>query len=162
MARRIRVGDVIEIITSRGFAYGHITHIHKTERASFGPLVRALPGFFDNRPSQFDGLVRESPVSMMFCALNRAMRDGICEVAGSVPVPEESQEFPLFRNTQDYGVRPSTDPKRWWFWDGEKSWFVGKLKPEQRRMPIEEIVDGELLRERVETGWSPATDPFLR
>ena len=54
MARRIRVGDVIEIITSRGFAYVHITHIHKTERASYGPLVRVLPGFFDSRPSQFD------------------------------------------------------------------------------------------------------------
>jgi hypothetical protein len=109
MARRIRVGDVIEIITSRGFAYGHITHVHKTERASYGPLVRVLPGFFDSRPGQFDGLVRQSP-----------------------------------------------------FWAGDKEWFVGKLKPEQRQIPISGIVDGVLLRERIETGWSPATDPVLR
>ncbi len=141
MARRIRVGDVIEIITSRGFAYGHITHIHKTERASYGPLVRVLPGFFVSRPGQFDGLARQRPVPMMFCA---------------------SKAFPVFRTTQDYGVQPSTDPKRWWFWDGEKEWLVGKLKPEQRQMPIREIVDGVLLRERIETGWSPATDPVLR
>lgn len=82
------------------------------------------------------------------------MRDGRCEVVGSVPVPAESKEFPLFRNTQDYGVQPSSDPKRWW--------FVGKLKPEQRQMPISGIVDGVLLRGRIETGWSPVTDPVLR
>jgi hypothetical protein len=90
------------------------------------------------------------------------MRDGICEVAGSVPVPEESKAFPVFRATPDYGVQPRTEPKRWWFWDGEKEWFVGKLKREQRQIPIRGIVDGVLHRERIETGWSRATDPVLR
>jgi hypothetical protein len=59
-------------------------------------------------------------------------------------------------------VGRDTDPKNWWFWDGETTWFVGKLEPEQRQMPIRSIVDGVLLRERIETGWSPASDPGLR
>jgi hypothetical protein len=65
--------------------------------------------------------------------------------------------FPLFRTTNNLGADMKV--KEWWFWDGEKSWFVGKIRPEQRQMPLCEIANGVLLRERVEMGWSPATDP---
>ena len=148
---------MIEVMTSRGFAYAQVSHVHRTERSSFGPLLRVLPRFFEQRPVHFEDLVRQKPVSMMFCALTFALKDGICEVVGNVPVPEDAQVFPLFRTTNNLGADMKV--KEWWFWDGEKSWFVGKIRPEQRQMPLCEIANGVLLRERVEMGWSPATDP---
>lgn len=155
MARRIRIGDVIEIMTSRGLAYAQVTHIHKTDRSAYGPLLRVLPGFFGARPSEFDELVLQEPVSMMFCPLRQALRSETCEVVGNVSVPEKARAFPLFRVTNDIGM--DTNPKDWWFWNGEESWFVGKLQP--RQMPISEIVSPSLFRERVETGWDPGSDP---
>ena len=144
-------------MTSRGFAYAQVSHVHRTERSSYGPLLRVLPGFFDQRPARFEDLVRQRPLSVMFCALTFALKDGICEVVGNVPVPEEARAFPVFRTSNDPAADMSA--KEWWFWDGEKSWFVGSIGPEQRQMPVREIVPGVLLRDRLETGWSPATDP---
>ena len=94
---------------------------------------------------------------MMFCALTFALKDGICEVVGNVPVPEDARVLPLFRTTNNLGA--DMRAKEWWFWDGEKSWFVGKIRPTQRQMPLREIVTGVLFRERIEVGWRPATDP---
>ena len=153
---RVRVGSIVEVVTSNGLAYAHVTHVHSTPRSAYGPLLRVLPGFFLKRPATFDELVRQEPVSMMFCALRRALKEGIAELVATVPVPDEAARFPLFRSTNDLWT---DGPKDWRFWDGEKSWRVGEITAQQRRMPLAEIVDGTLLRERIETGWNPASDP---
>jgi hypothetical protein len=160
MGKRIKIGDIVEVPTSKGLAYAQVTHIHGEEHSSYGPLVRIVPGFFTKRPERFDELVRQKPVAMMFCTLRAAIKSGVCEIVANVPVPEESKKFPLFRGSNN---DPGGDaPKKWWFWDGDRTWPVGKISAEQRRMPLREIVDGVLLRERIESGWSPATDRHSR
>jgi hypothetical protein len=158
MARGIRIGDVVEIATSKGLAYAQVTHKHSQRHSAYGPLLRIVPGFFTKRPERLEELVRKQPAATMFCALRAAVKSGVCELVGNVPVPTDAKTFPVFRASSD---DPGLDsPKNWWFWDGEKTWSVGKITPEQRRMPLREIVDGTLLRERIEAGWSAATDPF--
>ena len=51
--RRIRkkIGDVIEIPTSKGFAYVQYTHYHK-DPPVYGSLIRVLEGFYKTRPSE--------------------------------------------------------------------------------------------------------------
>lgn len=158
MAKRVKIGDVVEVLTSKGLAYAQVTHIHSEEHSSYGPLLRIAPGFFTERPERFEELLWKEPVAMMFCALQAAIKSGICEIVANVCVPEQAKSFPLFRASND---DPGADtPKNWWFWDGDRTWPVGKITLEQRRMPLREIADGVLLRERIEAGWSPATDPY--
>lgn len=101
MPKRIRVGDVVEVATSNGSAYAHVSHIHREERAAYGPLLRVLPGFFLKRPAQLVEVVAQDSAVLMFSALSAAVRNGICEVVGNVPVPEKYREFPVFRTTND-------------------------------------------------------------
>jgi hypothetical protein len=151
LAKRIRVGDVVEVATSNGLAYAQVSHIHREERSAYGPLLRVLPGFFLKRPAQLAELVSQDATVLMFCALSAAVRNGICEIVGNVPVPEKYREFPVFRTTDD----PARIAGNWAFWDGKKEWFVGKeITPEQRRMPFRSICDGVLFRERIEQGWT--------
>ena len=51
--RRIRkkIGDVIEIPTSKGFAYVQYTHYHK-DPPVYGSLIRVLQEFYKTRPSE--------------------------------------------------------------------------------------------------------------
>ena len=158
MSKRVRIGDVVEIPTSKGLAYAQVTHIHSEAHSSYGPLLRIAPGFFLKRPERLDKLVRKESTVVMFCALQSAIKKGICEIVSNVSVPEQANRFPLFRASNDSPGANTT--KNWWFWDGHRTWPVGRITAGQRRMPLREIVDGVLLRERIEAGWSPEKDPY--
>ena len=57
-------------------------------------------------------------------------------------------------------IDPSTRKvKVWWLWDGEKEWRVGEITAEQRGLPIRGVWNDTLLIERIESGWTPETDP---
>jgi len=47
MPRRVKIGDIIEIPTSKGLAYAQYTHNHK-QRPHFGALIRVLDGLFES------------------------------------------------------------------------------------------------------------------
>jgi hypothetical protein len=128
MAKPIQIGDVVEVTTSNGLAYAQVTHKHTEKHSAYGPLLRIAPGFFATRPEGFEELVSQEPVAMMFCTLQAAIKRGVCEVVSNVPVQENARRFPLFRMSND---DPGVDtPKKWWFWDGERTWFVGKITSE--------------------------------
>ena len=66
--------------------------------------------------------------------------------------PSENKAFPVFR---DGIADPRTEKVAvWWFWDGEKEWRVGKITPEQRKMPIRSLWNCKMLVERIEEGWT--------
>jgi hypothetical protein len=57
-------------------------------------------------------------------------------------------------------IDPSTGKvKVWWLWDGEREWQVGELTEEQRGLSFREVWNDTLLIERIESGWTPETDP---
>jgi hypothetical protein len=153
MKKRVQIGDIIEIQTAEGLAYAQYTHQHPTH----GGLIRVFDLLFQNRPSDFLAVANTPVRFSTFFPVAAAIRRGIFSVVGHEKIAPDNQSFPVFRN----GV---ADPKTkkvaaWWFWDGEKEWKVGKITPEQRRMPIVEVWNDALLIERIETGWTPANDP---
>ena len=151
MAKRAKIGDIVEILTSRGFAYVQYTHHDPTH----GSLVRVLPGIFDKRPQSFDALARQRARFVAFVPLGKAISQKVFSVVARAPIPEDAQKFPLFRAG---AVSPSGRVKTWWLWDGKKEWPVGDLSPEQETLPFRSIWNDTLLIERIESGWVPGNE----
>jgi hypothetical protein len=149
---RIRIGDVVEIATAKGLAYAQCTHQHK----QWGELLRILPGFFGARPSGFAELVTQREAFVVFFPLKAAVSRKLVSIVGNEQVPLEAQKFPLFRAAGF--VDRSGRVREWWLWDGERSWQIGNLTDEQRRLPIQEVCNDTALKEMIEEGWTPETD----
>jgi len=152
--RRVKIGDIIEITTSKGLAYAQYTHRHK----QYSALIRVLEGLFESRPKDFATLVKQRHRFVTFVPLQAAVNREIFSIVGNEEVPEEAKEFPIFRA----GVIDQETMKvaTWWLWDGEKEWRIGELTPEQRSFPIASVWTPVALVQRIESGWTPETDPF--
>lgn len=152
MRRRARIGDVFEIQTSIGLAYVQYTH----HRDDWGALIRVLPGLFQQRPAALGDLVSKREAFVTFFPLQAAVSKGIVELVGTEPIPASSREFPLFRAAGF--VDRQGRVLDWLLWDGQREWKIGSLTEEQRVLPIRAVWNDTLLRERIEEGWTPATD----
>ena len=144
-----KVGDVIEIKTSKGLAYAQVTHIHK----SHGALLRVLPSSLQSRPDDLTHVVGEVEKFITFVALTVPIKKGSMAIVGNLPVPVWAQEFPTFRSGMPNAKTNKVEV--WWLWDGEKHWRVGELTKEQRKLPIGGIWGEEFLIDRLESGWLP-------
>jgi len=150
--KKSKIGDIIEIPTSKGLAYAQYTHQHP----QFGGLIRVFDTLQDQRPTDFVSLVNGTVRFSTFFPLQAAVSKKIFSVVGHHDVPASNRQFPLFR----CGI---ADPKTkkvsvWWLWDGEKEWTVGNITPEQRKLPIRSTWNDTMLVERIEEDWRPATD----
>ena len=150
MAKRIRIGDVVEIPTRVGLFYAQYTH----RNPEYGPLIRVLDCLHATRPQDIESLALSPTRYVLFSFLQSAINQGLFEVVGNCPVPEHASRFPVFRSGL---ADPETGiVKDWWLWDGENSWRVGALSVEQRKLSEERgIWTNALLIERLEAGWSP-------
>ena len=151
---RLKPGDIVEIGTSKGLAYGLCTHRHR----QYGTLIRVIDGLLPQRPGDLASLARRRVSFSCFVALPAAADQPVVSIVGHADVPPELLGFPTFRA----GI---IDPRigkvaLWWLWDGDKEWPIGALTPEQRRFPIRGIWDVTLLVERIESGWTAETDPW--
>lgn len=150
-----KIGDIVEIPTSKGFAYVQYTHYH-SDPPVFGSLVRILQGFYETRPSneKLSQLIRLPHRFQTFCPVHHTVNLGFFELIGNFPVPEFAQKFPTFKSSNNL---PKTDPleKIWWLWDGKKSWKVGKLPiEEQNKYPYKKVCNDTALVKNIETGLS--------
>lgn len=152
MAKKIKIGDIIEIPTAKGFAYAQFTHAH----ARYGALLRVLPGFFKSKPSEFSEFIQKQEIFVTFFPLQAAVNRGIFKVVTNCPVPDFANSFPLFKTGLPDPV--TNKVKDWWLWDGEKEWKIGELKPEQISLPIRGVWNDTLLIERIESGWTANTE----
>ena len=116
--RRIRkkIGDVIEVPTSKGLAYIQYTH----ENKDWGSLIRVLQGFYKTRPSneELEKVVQKPHRFQTFCPVHYGVNIGVWERVGNFPVPAFAQKFPTFKNTS---ALPKSDLKEasWSLWNGE-------------------------------------------
>ena len=154
--RRIRkkIGDVIEVPTSKGLAYVQYTHEY-TKPPKWGSLIRVLQGFYKKRPSMEElGEVVDLPHRFQtFCPVYRVVNIGDFDRVGNFPVPAFAQKFPIFKNMQYLFKRPPPEEAIWYLWDGEKSWKVGKLSlEEQMKYPFKSIYNDTGLVHIIETG----------
>lgn len=152
MAKQIRIGDIVEIPTSKGLTYAQFTLTH----SKYGALFRILPGFFDVRPGDFTSLVNEKERFVAFFPLQAATNKNIFQVCANIPVPITATKLPLFKTGTPDPITKKIET--WWLWDGEKEWKVGKLESKYTDLPLREIVNDTLLIERIETGWTPSNE----
>jgi len=153
MAARVRIGDVIEVPTSRGLAY--VQHVCNNEK--YGALVRILPGFYADRPAELSDVVKTLERFVTFFPLQAAISRGIFQIVGNEDLPPASKRFPLFRAAGF--VDRAGRVHDWFLWDGEREWKVGQLTDEQRALPIRSVWNDTLLVQRIEEEWTPASDP---
>lgn len=151
---KIKIGDIVEIVTKNGFSYAQYTH----KNPSFGALLRVFGENFSDRPQKFDDIVNVRPVFMTFFPLGTAIHRGIFSVVANVDVPAHALPFPTFRAGIPNPATGKVDV--WWLWDGETEWPVGKLTEEQRSLSLRGIWNDTFLVERIESGWTPETDPW--
>ena len=56
MAKKIKIGDIIEIKTEKGLVYAQYTHLNSL----MGNLIRVFTGFYETRPENFDNIIKYS------------------------------------------------------------------------------------------------------
>jgi len=150
---KVRLGDIIEFRTGKGFAYALYTHRHPR----YGALLRVFDQLFPTRPVDLQSLLGHPVRFATFFPLQAATDKGIVGIVKNVPVPDHLKVFPLFRAG---AVDPGTKKvSRWWLWDGEQEWQVGDLTPDQRKLPIRGVLNDTLLIKRIEEEWRPEDDP---
>ena len=153
MVKKIQIGDVVEIPTTKGLTYAQYSHNNEL----CGELLRILPGLFNKRPVNLEEVVSQTEIFSIFFPLRVAIKRKIFEVATNLPVPHFAIKFPLFRCG---AVDPTSGKVRtWWLWDGEREWKVGDITQEQRKLSLREIWNDTLLIEKIESGWNPSNDP---
>ena len=149
VAKRVKVGDVVEIATKKGLAYALYTH----RDPQWGALLRVTDGLFETTPADLNAVVKRPLLFSAFFPLQQAVNQGIVSVVGTVPVPDDLSEFPTFRSGP---IDPVTKKvSSWWLWDGREQWQVQALSSVQRTFPLREIVNDTLLIQRIENGWKP-------
>ncbi len=89
--KRLNVGGIIEIETSQSLAYAHYTFKEKKH----GPLLRVLPGMFDDRPESFDDLVRQDEQFYTFSPPQRACREEVVAIVAHEAIPDSAEVQPL-------------------------------------------------------------------
>jgi hypothetical protein len=148
--KRPRIGDIVEISTSKGRAYALYSHEHE----AYGSLLRVFPGTFSHRPVDLSAFVDQMPMFTHFFPLRSELKhkDTPLSIVGHVELPKWAVPFPLFRNglPDREGV-----VHQWWLWDGEKEWTVGKLTPEEiKSYPGLGVFNLPALVQMIENGWT--------
>ena len=150
---KLKIGDVIEFQTSGGYAYAQVTH--HSER--YGHLLRVFSKICASPQSACDVIAGE-PAFKCFFPVSIALHRKLVRLVGNEPVPEQDLKFPVFRSGLN---EPGTNKVRqWWFWDGTKSWPVGReLTSEELKYPLKGIWNDTLIIERIENGYTAERDP---
>lgn len=151
---RPKIGDIIEIATSKGLAYAIYSHEHAVA-PRMGSLLRILSGFFSERPQGFSELVERGEQFAVFFPLGAAIRRDVVRIAGREALPDWAIPFPVFRN----GL-PDGDGviRQWWLWDGIKEWRVDKLTSEMQKFPVLRTVNDTYLIEMIEKEYRAEND----
>ena len=154
--KKVKIGDIVEIETSQGFAYAIYTHRH-AKPPTFGALLRIFDRLYPGRRTNLEDLPTTPIRFSTFFPLQAAVNNKMVRIVANVPVPKQLSSFPIFRSgTPDPTTRKV---QTWWLWDGEKEWRIGNLSPEQRSLPVRSIWTPKFLVGRIEEGWRPETDP---
>ncbi len=150
--KRLRLGDIFEIATPKGVAYGQYINKHE----DYGAVIRIFRGMHERRPPKIAEIMNEVQF-VTFFPLQNAIKHGDVTIVGNEPIPPNASKFPTFRSGL---ANPATGKASvWWLWDGVKEWRVDNITPEQRGIPILEVVNDTLLIERIVDGWTPENDP---
>ncbi|WP_168283407.1 hypothetical protein [Rhizobium laguerreae] len=151
MAKRIKIGNVIQILTSKGVSYAQVTHKH----LRYGHLLRVFDGFYADRLDNFSEVVASSVLFSAFFPVQKAVDEGLMAIVGNSSVSDVNSVFPTFRTSAR-----DRDGRRgpWWLWNGETEVMLTRgLSDEEKRYPVRGIISAPLLVERIEKGYRAET-----
>ena len=125
---RVKIGDIFEIKTSKGYIYIH--YIFKDEK--LGPLIGVLSGFYNKRPSDFQKIVLNEEQFVVYFAISSANKRKTIEYVSNYKMV--GFQKPQFMKTEHYIGRE----------------FVKTLSPEQKKLSPWGIWSDALLIENLE------------
>ena len=94
MAKIIKTGDMLQILTAKGVFYAQVTHKHP----EFGHLIRIFSGFYNAPPKDFLKVAEGNVQFSAFFMAQSAVNQGLLSVVANSPVSESLKEFPTFRS----------------------------------------------------------------
>ncbi|MGR9081167.1 hypothetical protein [Rhizobium leguminosarum] len=151
MAKRIKIGNLIQILMSRGVCYAQVTHQH----FRYGYLLRVFDGFHSDRPNNFGEVVTSPVLFSAFFPVQKAVGEGLVANVGNSSVTDANSVFPTFRTSAR-----DRDGRRgpWWLWNGETEVMLTRgLSDEEKRYPVLGIISAPLLVERIEKSYRAET-----
>lgn len=157
MAKRVKLGDIVEIETSKGYAYVQYTH----RIPPYGYLIRVFNGSYDEELQELELLLKKELQFSIFFPLQSALNKNIFTVVGNIEIREELKEIPLFRMMGSYDLK--TKKAHWWgFWQGGEDFGRTKtLTEEQKKLDRLGTCNDTLLISRIEKGWTADQDPNI-
>jgi len=149
MSKRAKIGDVVQILTSKGVAYAQFTH--KNRR--FGALLSVFEGFYNTPPRDYSTVVQGEPQFQAFFPLQSALNEGLLSIVANVPVADCNRKFPRFRTRV---TTPDGQFGPWWIWDGDREEMLEReLTEAESKYSLRGIISAPLLVERIEQGYKP-------
>jgi hypothetical protein len=145
--RKIRLGDIFEIVTEKGTAYLH--YIYKDE--SIGDMIRVLPGLYSERPVNFEQLAGSKERYTIFFPLSAASKRKIVELVGHYSI--NIARKPDYMRTE-HTVRGEF---LGWHIINTETWkreLVKSLSSKQKELSPWGIWNDTLLIERLINNWS--------
>ncbi|MNI46869.1 hypothetical protein D3C73_1013560 [compost metagenome] len=148
MAKKIKLGDVLQVLTSQGVAYAQVTH----KDPEFGFLIRVFCGFYGTQPRDFTVLADAEIQFSAFFPAQSAVNQCLLAVVANIPIHENLQKLPIFRS-RNGGPGGSI-----WLWDGGESFRLEReISAQELKHPTRGIISAPLLVERIEKNYRAET-----
>lgn len=148
MAKLVKLGDLLQILTSQGVSYAQVTH----KNPEYGHLIRVFTGFYPAQPKDFDQVVLSDVQFSAFFPVQSAVNQALLSIVTNVNIPSSLQGFPTFR-LRNGGTGGSI-----WLWSGGPAVLLERqLSAEELKYPTRGIISAPLLVERIEKGYRPET-----
>ncbi len=149
----LKIGSILEVATSKGFAYAQYTH-HNT---FYGALIRVMKGLYEEPQTDLAILAQETSLFSTFFLVKQAVRAKLVKDIGWYPIPDFAEKFPILK--QGYRNPKTNKVSIWHFWDGgDKKWTKDELTQEEKNYSLERISNFEMLKYRMEIQWTPQQD----
>lgn len=102
--RRPRVGDILEISTTKGLGYAQWTH--RFDDMFNRDLIRVIEGLFDKRPDDLDSLAARPTLFWAFIFVGSEWSRGFLTSLGPAAIPAHARERPTMRTSHGEGHAP--------------------------------------------------------
>ena len=152
--KKIKIGDLFEIQTTKGLVYGQYTH----RNDKYGALIRIFSGFYQTRPIDLKEITLQPLQFTVFFPIQSAVNAGLIVYCGHSEVTPENAIFPIFRSA-NFSKEAKRGLDDWWIWDGVISKRLGRvLTEEEKKYPVKGIVSHPLLIEYAENQYKAEID----
>jgi hypothetical protein len=143
MAKRARVGDVLEVVVPEGKIYLHYLGAHP----EYGDGVAVCPTIFQSPVAVTESLFRDS--YFVFYPARAAVSRRFASVIGQLPSPG------LPGRLRRPGAQHGSKVETWIIEEDSREEVKRQLSDEELRLPVAVIWNHEFLVQRVLEGWRP-------